>query len=342
MLPLELVNPKFRKLVDRLFFTDRTDLDTSGWHSLFANNDIHFEYLLDRITRSREIFWEESFWVDRFEFLLTVNPRKIEQELETQLISEFRQLLMHTDQLSPQYNNVYLQLIAWTKAKNNKKLGTKAIEELLVGMLHFTSADQTLQVIKNFIPHIFRNFSDYVAIISKNIPQSARNFQMMKELEGLGVMLDKDPMYKLAQDLLFKRALHRPNRRTFFNLLTDSSIMNHLKSQYKPEHRARLIALIQSCDHKELEGEHFRNIKNLLDLDPSIADELLTTYADKLYARGSGDQGANIKRLIKACKTFPHFSPKKVLVWLSNNNRIANIKFLTAAFPELKPLVPFV
>jgi hypothetical protein len=342
MLQLELVNPKFRKLVDQLFFTDRTDLDTSDWHLLFANDDIHFEYLLDRVRRSREVFWEETFWIDRFQFLLTVNPRKIEQEMEAQLLREFKQLLMHTYKPSPIFNNVYLQLIAWTKAKNNKKLGTKAIEELLVGMLHFTSADQTLEVVENFIPHIFQNFEDYVAIISKNVPQSARNFQMMKELEQLGVMLDKDPMFKLSRDLLFKRALNRPNRRTLFNLFTDVSIMTHLKSQYKPEHRNRLIALIKSCDFKEIEEEHLRNIKNLLDLDATIADELLATYAGKLYARGTGDQGANIKRLIRVCKMFPHFSAKKLLVWLSNNNKVSNIKFLISAFPELKPLVPFV
>lgn len=339
---LALVDPKFRKLVDQLFFTDRTDIDTSDFQRLFANKDIHFEYLLDRIKRSREIFWEESFWIDRFEFLLTVNPRKIEQEIESILLSEFKQLLMRAHGISPTYNNVYLQLIAWTKAKNNKKLGVKSIEELLVGMLHFTPADQTLEVVENFIPHIFQNFSDYVAIISKNVPQSARNFQMMQELEQLGVMLDKDPMFKLGRDLLFKRALNRPNRRTLFNLFTDNSIMAHLKSQYKPEHKDRLIALIKSCDHKEIEEEHLRNIKNLLDLDATIADELLATYADKLYARGTGVQGANIKRLIRVCKTFPHFSPKKLLVWLSTNNRVSNIKFLIAAFPELKPLVPFV
>lgn len=342
MLQLELVQPKFRKLVDQLFFTDRTDIDTVDWHLLFANSDIHFEYLLDRIRRSREIFWEESFWIDRFEFLLTANPRKFEQEFEAKLLSEFKQLLMHTYKPSPLHNNVYLQLIAWTKAKNNKKLGTKAIEELLIGMLHFTSADQTLEVIESFIPHIFQSFEDYVAVISKNVSQSARNFQMMKELEQLGVMLDKDPMFKLSRDLLFKRALNRPNRRTLFNLFTDTSIMTHLKGQYKPEHRTRLIALIKSCDYKEIEEEHLRNIKNLLDLDATIADELLATYAGKLYARGTGDQGANIKRLIRVCKMFPHFSPKKVLVWLSNNNKMANIKFLISAFPELKPLVPFV
>lgn len=339
---LELVDPKYRKLVDQLFFTDRTDIDVSQFQHLFANKDAHFDYLWDRIRRSREIFWDEAFWINRFEFLLTINPRKIESNLEGVLLSEFKQLVMRTYGADPAYNNVYLQLIAWTKAKNNKKLGVKDIEDMLIGMLHFTSADQTLKVIPKFIPHIFQSFADYVAIISKNVPHSARNFQVMKELEALGVTLDKDPMLKLGRDLLFKRALNRPNRRTLFSLFTDQPIMDHLKEQYKPEHKDRLVALIKSCDHKEIEEEHLRNIKNLLDLDPTIADELLTTYAEKLYRRGTGDQGANIKRLIRACKTFPQFSPKKLLVWLSTNNKVSNIKFLVSAFPELKPLVPFV
>lgn len=340
---LSLVDPKFRKLVDQLFFTDRTDIDTSEFQHLFANKDVHYDYLWDRIRRSKEIFWEESFWIDRFEFLLTVSPKKIEQELESTLLSEFKQLLMRSYGASPAYNNVYLQLIAWAKAKNNKKLGIKAIEELLVGLIHFTSVEETLKVIKEFVPHIFPTFDDYISIISKNVPQSGRNFQMMKELERLGVVLDKEPVYKLARDLLFKRALNRPNRRTLFNLFTDDAVMTHIKGQYKTvEHKTRLVDFVKSCDYKEIEEQHLRNIKNLLDLDPTIADDLLTTYADKLYARGTGAQGANVKRLIRACKTFPHFSPKKVLVWLSNNNRMPNIKFLVSAFPELKPLVPFV
>lgn len=338
---LSLIDPKFRKLVDQLFFTDRTDLDTSEFQQLFANKDVHFHYLWDRIRRSKEIFWEESFWIDRFEFLLTVNPRKLEQDLETTLLSEFRQLLMHNYNPSPQYHNVYLRMLAWTKAKNNKKLGTKAIEALLIELIHFNSVQQTLEVVKQFIPHIFQTMGEYVTLVSKGVTASARNLQIMQELEKLGIPLDKEPMLKLGRDLLFKRALNRPNRRTLFGLFTDQAIMDHLKTQYKPEHRDRLVALVKSCDFKEIEERHLRNIKNLLDLDVSIADELLTTYADKLYARGTGAQGANIKRLIKACKTYPQFSPKKLLVWMSNNNRVSNIKFLTSAFPDLKTLVPF-
>lgn len=338
---LSLIDPKYRKLVDQLFFTDRTDLDKSEFIQLFANKDVHFDYLWDRIRRSREIFWEESFWIDRFEFLLTVNPRKIEQDLESKLLSEFKQLLMHTYNVNPQYNNVYLQMIAWTKAKNNKKLGTKAIESLLIELIHFNSVPQVLEVIKQFIPHIFQNMDEYVTLISKGITASSRNMQLVQELEKLGISLDKEPMLKLSRDLLFKRALNRPNRRTLFNLFTDQVVMDHLKAQYKPENRDRLIAFVKSCDFKEIEERHLRNIKNLLDIDVTIADELLTTYAEKLYARGTGAQGANIKRLIKACKTYPQFSPKKLLVWMSNNNRVSNIKFLTSAFPDLKPLVPF-
>jgi hypothetical protein len=339
---LELVDPKYRKLVDQIFFTDRSDLDLSEFQSLFANKDVHFDYLRDRIKRSREIFWDESFWINRFEFLLSINPRKIEQELEATLLGEFKQLLMRTYGASPLYNNVYLQIIAWTKAKLNKKLGTKAVEDLLTSLIHWSSTDQTLEVVKSFTPFIFKDLAEYVTLISKSLSQSSRNFQVIKELESHGFQLDKEPMFKLARDLLFKRALNRPNRRTLFNLFTDQFVMAHLKTQYKPEHRDRLVDFIKSCEFKEIEEQHLRNIKNLLELDSTVADELLTTYAEKLYARGTGAQGANIKRLIRACKTFPQFQPKKVLVWLSTNNRVSNMKFLISSFPDLKPLVPFV
>jgi hypothetical protein len=125
-------------------------------------------------------------------------------------------------------------------------------------------------------------------------------------------------------------------------MLEDKEVMAHLKSFYKPEHRDRLIELIKRCDYKEIEEYHLRNIKNLLELDASIADELMETYAVKLYSRYTGHKGANVKRLVRACKTFPQFSPKKVLAWLSANNKMSDIKIMLSSFPDLKNLAAFV
>lgn len=342
MIPLNEVDSQFRLLVDQLFFTDRMDLDTSRLGQLLDGKKIHSEYLWDRFTRSSEIFWDETFWISRFELLLSLNIKRIETDIETLLLSKFRHLLMSNPGASANYHNSYIHFIAWAKAKTNKKENITPIKELLLGLPHYIQASKVMSVVKNFIPHIFSTKEEYIAALSVVVGQSARSFEIIKQLEGQGIAIDKAPLFKTARNLLFKRVPNRPNRRSFFAMIDDPAIMAHLKSEYKPEHRARLLNLVKSCEFKEIEEYHLRNIKNLLQLDETIADELFTTYAASLYARGFGYKKANVQRLIRICKNYPQFSPKKVLVWLTNQNRMADIKYLIQAFPDLKVLIPFI
>ena len=342
MIQLDKIDPQFRLLTDQLFFTDRTDLDISEFKNLLSNKDYHFDYLWDRFRRSSEIFWSESFWVNRFELLLSLNLKRIETDIESLLLSKFRNLLMTQYSASPIYHNSYIQFIAWSKAKASLKESIKSLKDLLLSMPHFTQANKILSVVKNFIPHLFTDEDEYIADLSVEVGQSARSFEIIKQLEREGIKVDKGPLFKMARNLLFKRVPNRPNRRSFFAMIDDPTIMAHLKSEYKLEHRDRLLALVKACEFKEIEEYHLRNVKNLLELDASVSDELMTTYANSLYSRGTGYKKANVQRLIRLCKTHQQFSPKKVLVYLSSQNRMPDIKHLIVAFPDLKTLVPFV
>lgn len=338
---LEDIDPKFRILTDQLFFTDRTDLDLSSFAYLL-NKDFsnHSKYLWDRIERSLEIFWDESFWVNRFELLLSLNYKIL--DIEGVLSSKFRSLLFSNPSASPKHNNQYVQFIAWAKAKANKKENIIDIRNLLLGLTPHLPVANLIGTVEHFVPACFQSKEEYIQIISKSIGQSARSFEVIKQFEKQGLTIDRAPIFKQAKDLLLKRATNRPNRRSLFAMMNDSEIMAFLKVEYKREHRDRLLALVKSCDYKELEEFHLRNMKNLIELDASIADELIIVYADRLHARGTGDKGANVKRLIRACKSYPQFSPKKVLAYLSANNRMSDIKFMLSAFPDLKKLAAFV
>ena len=342
MLQLDRVDPQFRILTDQLFFTDRIDLDFSEFKTLLSSKDFHFDYLWDRFSRSSEIFWSESFWVNRFELLLSLNIKRIETDIESSLLSKFRNLLMTQYNASPAYHNSYIRFIAWSKAKVSQKVNITSLKDLLLSMPHFTQASKILSVVRNFTPHLFTSEAEYIADLSIEVGHSAHSFEIIKQLEGQGISIDKAPLFKLVRNLLFKRAVNRPNRRSFFAMIDDPSIMAHLKSEYKPEHRDRLLSLVRACEYKEIEEYHLRNVKNLLELDDSIADELMTTYANSLYARGIGYKKANVQRLIRLCRTHQQFSPKKILVYLSSQNRMADIKYLMIAFPDLKKLIPFV
>ena len=339
---LDKIDLQFRFLADQLFFTDRTDLDLSNFQTLFGNKDEHYQYLMDRFFRSTQIFWEESFWLSRFDLLFTHNPRRMDREIESHLLSQFWRLISNNMGATPQFNNEYLQFVDWVKVISRRKEDVNDIREFLLGLGYTVQAARLSSIIENFIPYIFCDMAEYISILSQRVGQSARSFEILRQLEKQGLPVDKSQLFRLVKDLLFKRVPNRGNRRSFFAMIDDASLMAALKNDYKLEHRARLIALLHKCDFKEIEENHLRNIKNLLEIDSTIADELLTIYSDKLYARGTGNKGANIKRLIRACKTYPQFSPKKVLAYLSANNRMSDVKFLVNAFPDLKVLVPFI
>lgn len=339
---LDKIDPQFRLLTDQLFFTDRTDLDLANYEALLDKEDDHARYLWDRLLRSMEIFWDESFWLNRFEFLFTVASKKNRDQIESHLLTKFSKLVTHQYGASPKFNNEYVQFIAWIKVKVTNKDNVNPIREFFLGLAHTHHASRLPDIVKNFIPFLFQDMGEYVGILSNRVGQSARNFEVLQQLEKQGLTVDKQKIFKLVTDLLFKRVPNRKNRRSFFAMLEDVSVMDYLKSEYKPEHRDKLVEFVKNCDFREIEEYHLRNMKNLLALDATIADDLLTTYAERLYARGTGDKGANIKRLIRACKTFPELSPKKVLVYLSANSRMADIKKLVSSFHDLKMLVPFI
>ena len=339
---LDKIDPQFRKLTDQLFFTDRIDLDLTNHKALLTQNREHPGYLWDRLLRGMEIFWEESFWLNRFEYLFDISDKKNLEQIESHLLTKFSRLITHSYGASPQYDNEYIQFIAWTKVKLNKKENIIPLREFFLGLSHTLHSNRLADIIKNFIPFLFQNVEEYVEILSKRVGQSARNFEVLRQLEKQGLPVDKQPIFKLVTDLLFKRVPNRKNRRSFFAMIEDVAVFDHLKSEYKSEHRDKLVSFIKSCDFREIEEYHLRNMKNLLSLDATIADDLLTTYAERLYARGTGDKGANVKRLIRACKDCPQLSPKKVLVYLSANSRMSDIKKLVGAFHDLKMLVPFI
>jgi len=342
ILLVERIDPQFRKITDALFFTDRTDIDTSNYYQLLNQNGEHLAYFWDRIRRSLEIFWEESFWINRFDLILSFNNKKLNTELDSLIMNQFRNFVIHTYVPNRKLYNPYIHMIAWAQAKSNNKENVQYIKKSLMDLCHSMAIPELLKVVKDFTPFVIPSMESYIDSISKELGNSTKSIQVFNALEKEGLAIDKEPLFKAARNLLFKRVPNRPNRRSFFGMLNDPAIMASLKENYKPEHRDRLIEFIKNCDYKEIEEHHLRNIRNILDLDARVADQLIETYADRLYSRHTGHKGANAKRLVRACKTFPQFSPKKVLVYLSSKNKMSDIKFMLSAFPDLKNLAAFV
>lgn len=339
----ENLNPKFRNLTDLLFYSDRMDLDLSEYKSLYKENrTTHSIYLLNLLKRAADIFWEDndSFWSNRLKFIFSLNEKHITEDVSSFIEKRMFNLIRFKLDINVKYDIEFQQFLAYCKVKFQKGEELNSIKEQLLALPSNTSATQIMQVVPHFIPLFFKDINEYIDHIIKKIPQSARNFELLRELEDLGLSFNKQPIVSLAKDLLLERVYNDKNRRALFSLLYDDTVFSSLKELQVP--KIRLTGLLNATDYKEIEDRHFSNIKHLLELDPSLGEDVANIYASKLYARGGGHKKANADRLIRLLKMFPQIQPKKVLAFLSSNNKIIDIKYMLNAFPDLRKLAAFV
>jgi hypothetical protein len=342
---LDKINPKFRQLVDLLFYSDRIDLDLTDFkHLLKQNYEDHFEYLQNRFAKSSEIFWEngERFWSHRLSFLLSLNDKALTKYVEEYLQKRMVHVVKFKPTIDVRYDVEYLQFLELCKIKHAKKESLSFVKNFLTDMPSHLSVEKLTYIIKSFIPIVFTDFNEYTEAIIKKITNSARNFDLLLALEKQGVEFDKVPIVNLARDIILERTHNEKNCRAFFNIIREPSFRSQLKSQYNSSYKTKLLHLLESCDYQLIEEHHLINIKNIIDLDASVADELAIIYADKLYARHSGHKKANADRLIRLLKQVNQISSKKILAYLSANNKMSDIKYVLSSFPELRKLAAFV
>lgn len=348
---LDKINPKFRELTDLLLFSDRLDLDLSKFKELLKENyNQHSDYLWDRFQRSLEISWENgaSFWSSRLHFLLSLNDKALAKRIETLLEKRMFDTVRMKHDIDIRYDIEYLQFIEFCKIKYDRKESLVSVKNYLTEMPSHMRSDKLISIVNSFVPTVFSTIDEYVEIMSKKITTSARNYDLLIALESQGVPFNKEPIITLAKELLTQRERKSKNNRAFFILLNDTDVRQALKEAYAvhpnvpPLYREKLISVVKSSEFTLIEECHLRNLKNIIDLDASLADDLTVLYADKLYARGSKHKHANADRLIRLLKAIPQISQRKMLVYLSNNNKMADIKYILSAFPELKKLAAFV
>lgn len=342
---LDKINPKFRQLVDLFFFSDRMDLDLSEFKPLLKeNSEYHFDYLWDRFRKSCEIFWEqgEQFWEHRLSFLLSLNDKNLSKHIEEYLEKRMFSAIRAKNELNISYDIEYLQFLEYCKIKHSKKESLASVKNYLIEMPPHLRTDKLIGVVNSFIPYVFTSINEYAATITKKITHSPRHFDLLLALERHGIWFDKKPIINLAREIILERAHNEKHRRAFFTILNDKTIRDGLKTEYNLSYRPKLLSLLESCDYQMIEEHHLRNIKNIVELDPGLIDELAVIYADKLYHRSTGHKKANADRLIRLLKMIPQIAPKKILAYLSSNNKMSDIKYVMSAFPELRKLAIFV
>lgn len=341
---LDRINPKFRQLVDLLLFSDRMDLDLSNFKSLLRENSRHLEYLWDRFERASDIFWEDgaTFWFHRLSFLFSLNDKSLSKRIEEFLENRMFETIRNSASININYDIEFMQYVECCKVKHSRKDSLLNIRSYLIDYSSQIAIDKLIVLVESFVPFIFKDLSEYADCITRKVAQSARSFDLLLALEARGLKFDRLPIAMLARDILIARSSSERNRRAFFTIINDSGVMSIFKNNYDTICRDKLLQMLENCDYTLIEDNHLRNFKNLMNLDPTLVDEVAVIYADKLFLRGTGHKKANADRLIRLLKNVPQIAPKKILAYLSANNRMSDIKYILASFPELKKLAAFV
>lgn len=342
---LDRIGPKFRQLTDLLCFSDKLDLDLSEYKYLLKENfSDHYDYLWDRLIMAFDIFWEngEEFWSNRFNFLFDLNEKTLIKNVEELLERRMFQLVREKNHIDIRHDTEYLQFVEFCKAKHLRNESLSNIKEYLIDLPSQTNFDKLVNVVNSFIPFIFTNMEDYAEHLGRKIIHSVSNFDFLLALEERGFPVDRQAIAEIADELIVGRSHNEKNCGAFLYLINDKGVRDILKNKYHTSYKNKLLSLIDCATFRTLEVCQFENIKNLLDLDISLADDLISLYAKKIYDRHSRHKMANADKLIRLVKTCPEVSSRRIIAFLSINNKVPDIKYIVSAFPELKKLAAFV
>lgn len=345
VLQLDKIDPNFRNVVDLLFFSNRMDLELSEFTALLSKNyPDHIEYIWDRFKKATEIYWDnaDDMWYHRISLILSLEDKNLNKKISDYVEQRMFILARGKSDLNIKYDMAYAQFVQYCKVKHNRKESLLSIKNYLTELPAHIKTEKVVSFINNFIPSVFETFDEYALFISKKIVHSARNFILLLELEKMGIPINKEPITQLAHQILSQENFGEKYKRAFLTIIRDPVILSSLKKDYDDSYKPKLLQFIKECDYSLLEEHHLLNIKNLISLDESVADDLAIIYCDKIYYRRTGHKKANIDRIIRLLKKCPQISPRKLLAHLSVNNKISDIKHLLFAFPDLKKLAAFV
>jgi hypothetical protein len=344
MSDLSKVDSNFRQINDTLLFSDRTDLDLSNFTFILNKNKYNIEYFWDSFKKASELFWEnnEDLWFYRFSFFLKNLDRNILRNMEMFLEKRMFALLLLKNDVSPKVHLEYIQFLQYFKVKSQRGESLSNIKDKFIDLVPKLKIKKAIYVLNSMIPSFFKDKQEFFDLATRKILASENNFNLLLELERQGVVFDRAPVINLANEIILELEPSERNARTLFFLLKDSKIMEGLKQKYSLSHHSKILTLINECYYQVIEDNHLINIKNLVQLDSSIADELANIYAKKIFNRVIAHKRANSNRIIRLLKSVPEISHRKLLAFMAANNQMSDIRYITKVFPELKKLAIFV
>jgi hypothetical protein len=343
---LDKLDPTFRHLTDLLFFTDRKDINIEDYKNLLIKSNHHKKYFWDRFEKSSQMFWHSDYWNHRINFLLSLNNKKIIKSIEEKIERRFFWFVKNTFKIDADNDIEYVQFLELCKVKKEKNYSLVEIKDKLANMPMYVSKNKMIFIVKSFIPVIFNSYDEYILMLFHSSRINSETIEFLLSLDEYQINFNpntfKDFFLSILKGgkALTKKASHylRRDRRVLLNLISNQFILNDLKKCWSTDLSADFLVILKTANYSELNIDY---IKNIIALDVNIADDITNIYLDSLYSRFTTHKRSNVDKIVNLINKVPEISAKKVLSWMSMNNKNSDIKYLMKKFPDLKKLSMF-
>lgn len=346
MIYLNKINSSFRLKTDLLLFTDRCDIDLSDYKTLMSSSfNNHYQYFWDCFEKTSNVFWDSKFWNSRINIIYDLDIKKISKSMDKFFEKRMMNAVKFKDSPDPTYNIECLQFLEYCKVKRDRGLPLDKVKDLFIEMPYFIRHQKLTKVIDKLIPDLFSSFDEYANLLSDDNIGFHKNINYLLSVDSK-IFKGKDNFIANLFVDIFKEDKKNSSKiikkeyRIMMDMLKSPVSRQLIKDKYDPSFK--VTRFFKSYCLGDWENNCFENIKNILDLDPSLFESVLDSYLKLRFNVLSGHRRANVDKVTKAIKHVPQITPKKVLNWLSVNNKSSDIKYLISVYPELSKIALFI
>jgi hypothetical protein len=339
------VDSSVKKQIDLLLFTDQENVNLQNFKKILRSNaPYNLRYFWDAFYRASNIFNEPEFWERKFSIIHSLKYRKLFGKLENYLLNRLKFLLKSRKKPNIEKSIEYIQFLQLCKVKIKYKQNVKNIKMFLYSLPNCVNNEKLLLMTQSVFPDICKSATDYICQVLKIYKKFPNIFGFVDFLERKNIFVDKEEIIKIINDYFFGK---NPPALMFRSSILLEIISNNIgleiiKKIYNINNKNKIIVLIKNLSFSQLEGQYFIHIKNLLSIDDSLVDNIMEIYLEKLYTRTVYHKRANTDRIIKLNQLSPLINFKKVINWLSKNNRTSDAQYFMKKFPEFSRLAAFV
>lgn len=340
MADLNNISPKFRNLVDLLFFSNK-NIDVDVFKTLFKENyHVNFKYLTDTFSKSKHIFWEDGheLWRSRFVAIFSLNDKNVSNYFENVIINDFLYTLRSKQKDDLCLKNEFFLFCQWCNVKRNdfSIVPSMDLNNCILLISIYMKKDLVTDVVKSFVPYTHSSYEEMGEFLTRNLKSYPLNILPISEFIGQGY-IKSDLLYNVVSNLLKTQNITKQSSTLFFTLLNNSDVKQHLVStDYE---KSDFYDYFKYATNLDLEKGHFQLFKNVNDIDKEMVKELFSIYIHKVYERNTYKRNSNFNKIIKTLKTLDFLDPRIFLSFLIEYDLRKELSDLYNIYPDFGRII---